>query len=85
MCSDAVGDLEQDAVVHESNNDDDSYDDDDEDDNSDIGSLLGSLIGSRSNSEVDPNEFSEEHGRNLQDIDIYEIDESEDDKTESVT
>ncbi|RNA01258.1 hypothetical protein BpHYR1_019861, partial [Brachionus plicatilis] len=56
-----------------------------DDDNSDIGSLLGSLISSRSNSEVDPNEFGEENGGDLQDVDIHEIGESEDDKTESVT
>ncbi|RNA43973.1 hypothetical protein BpHYR1_022589 [Brachionus plicatilis] len=39
----------------------------------------------RSNSEVDPNEFGEENGGDLQDVDINEIGESEDDKTESVT
>ena len=84
MCNDVVGDLEQDAVVHQV---DDSNDDDDisDDDNRDIGSLFGSLIGSRSNSEVDPNEFIENNQNNLKDFDENETVESEDDKTDSVT
>ena len=75
-------------MVYEANSDDDIYDevDDNSDNNSDIGSLLGSLIGSRSNSEVDSNEFSQESEKNLKDLDLNEVnDESEDDKTDSVT